>query len=235
MVSGQGGRLFPFKEVSEMKLHLWILPLVVLPLIAGCKDTDGPTAPDDLSATSESPQGPVGDPVMVTPYARAGDMANISALFSKRDNCPWGGEHAGIDFHPTGNLRPFQAVFSGTVIAVDLTHNRINGLWQVDVSIRFNSTYYAYYGFEPMTASKQDGQIQLDNILVSVGQAVSKGDVIGNLLASGEGTHVHWGLFRDSESRLDINTCPEPFFSSPARDSIMNIVHRDHPGWGMCY
>ena len=83
-----------------------------------------------------------------------------------------------------------------------------------------------------MTGARADGQTQLDNILVSVGQAVSRGDVIGNLFNSGEGAHVHWGIFDDANF-TDI--CPEPFFNDAARNSIMNVIHRDNPDWEMCY
>jgi murein DD-endopeptidase MepM/ murein hydrolase activator NlpD len=216
-----------------MKTQLTILAFAVSALMSACNGDSGPTGPDDMSETSVTPTGPAGDPVMVTPYDRAGNIRNISGVYSSDSNNPWGGgPHSGIDFHTTENLRPFQAVFAGTIGTVELWQNDINGLWQVDVTIVYNSNYSAYYAFEPMTGARADGQTQLDNILVSVGQAVSRGEVIGSLFNSGEGAHVHWGLFDDA-NRTDI--CPEPFFNDAASNSIMTIVHRDNPDWEMCY
>jgi murein DD-endopeptidase MepM/ murein hydrolase activator NlpD len=216
-----------------MKSQLWILALVILCLVVGCNGSNSPTAPDDVPSTSESPQEVAGDPVMVTPYVRARDVATISAAYSSGFGNPWDGNpHPGIDFNIRENLRPFRAVFSGTIGSIELWQNDINGFWQVDVTLVFNSRYSAYYAFEPMTGARADGQTQLDNILVSVGQSVSRGDLIGNLLNSGEGAHVHWGLFDDANN-TDI--CPESFFTDAARESILNIINRDHPDWEMCY
>jgi hypothetical protein len=217
-----------------MMRQVQILMFVVLPMMAACGG-DNSTSPDDLPEPTETiPQGPAGDPVMVTPYANAADMRNISCVYSSGSNNPWdGGPHSGIDFHMRENLRPFRAVFSGTIGSVDLEQNEFNGLWQVNVTIVYNSQYSVLYAFEPMTGDPADGQTQLDNILVSTGQTVSSGDVIGNLFTSNaEEAHVHWGLFDDTNYK---DICPEPYFSEAARDSIMTIVHRDNPGWKMCY
>lgn len=53
--------------------------------------------------------------------------------------------------------------------------------WQVSVTIRFNLIYLVEYAFEPNTNVQSGGVTQLANILVSEGQTVSQGDIIGYL------------------------------------------------------
>jgi len=170
---------------------------------------------------------------MITPYVNETDMTRICP-FSSSNSCPWGREHDGIDFHATGNLKPFQAVCSGVVIAVELRQLQTTLNWQVNVRILFNSMYSVEYGFEPMTNVRSDGETQLANILVSEGQTVSQGDIIGYLYtAHAEHAHVHFGLHSLQENWDAI--CPEPYFPAGARDSILRLIHKDHPGWDMCY
>ena len=163
-----------------------------------------------------------------TPYINETDMTRI-VPFSSSDNCPWGRAHGGISFHATGNLKPFQAVCSGMVNKVMLLQNNIN--WQVNVRITFNSTYAVKYAFKPMTNLQSDGETQLANISVLDGQSVSQGDIIGYLYtAHEEYAHVYFCLHKNLDA-----ICPEPYFTPEARDSILNLIHKDNPDWNMCY
>jgi hypothetical protein len=169
---------------------------------------------------------------MITPYVNETDInPTLLGPSCSSDNSPLGFEHTAFDFFTTGNLKPFQAVCSGVVEWVDLFLNPGNSYWQVNVLIIFNSTYSVHYAFEPCGNSQSDGQTQLDNILVSGGQAVSQGDVIGYLYTvDAQYAHVDWGLRKNG-----VGVCPEPYFTSEARDSILRLLHRDHPEWNMCY
>jgi hypothetical protein len=132
-----------------------------------------------------------GDFTMITPYVSSSDIRSIW-LFNNDS-------HRGIDFQPSGNLIPFRAVSSGVIESIELMQLESTSNWQVEVEIKYNSTYSAFYAFEPMTADQADGEIQLTNILFSVGQDVSQGDIIGYLYSAGEGAHVHFGLFMRPE------------------------------------
>jgi hypothetical protein len=172
--------------------------------------------------------GNSGDISMITPYVNETDMTRVDP-FSSSNNSPWGRAHDGIDFHATGNFKPFQAVCSGVVDDVILWQNNIN--WQVNVRIIYNSTYSVEYAFEPMTNVQSDGETQLANISVSDGQTVSQGDTIGYLCtAHEEYAHVHFGLHKNW-----VAICPEPYFTPEARNSILGLIHKDHPDWNMCY
>jgi len=85
-----------------------------------------------------------------------------------------------------------------------------------------------------MSVDKSDGETQLANIVVSEGQTVSQGDIIGYLydpVGLGHGAHVDFGLLNEDWDRI----CPEPYFTSEAKDSILSLIHEAHPGWDMCY
>jgi hypothetical protein len=171
-----------------------------------------------------------GDISMITPYVNESDMGPIYEAFSSDASVPWGFEHNGIDFFPKGNLKPFQAVSSGVVVNVMLWENDKSSHWQVNVIIEYNSTYAVEYAFEPMTKNQADGETQLANISVSVGQVVSQGDIIGYLYTAGELPHVHFSLYKNASS-----ICPEPYFTPDARESILNLLYLVWPDANMCY
>jgi len=167
---------------------------------------------------------------MITPYVNETDVTRLGP-FSSSNNSPLGRVHDGIDFHATGNLTPFQAVCSGVVDSVELWLNPGNSYWQVNVIVIFNFIYSVQYAFEPFSSNQSDGETQLANILVSEGQTVSQGDIIGYLYRKHEEyAHVHFGLHKNWDA-----ICPEPYFTLEARDSILSVIHKDHPGWDMCY
>jgi hypothetical protein len=168
---------------------------------------------------------------MITPYKYGSGMASINQAFSSSASCPWGFKHLGIDFSPNGNFEPFQAVCSGLVEYIELSQLQETSNWQVGVGLKYNDTYSICYAFEPMSANESDGQTQLANIVVSVGQVISQGDIIGYLYtAHEEYAHVDFGLLKDWD-----RICPEPYFTSEARDSILSLIHVAWPGANMCY
>jgi hypothetical protein len=173
---------------------------------------------------------PLADISMTTPYVTTSDIASINECFSSSTNAPWGFVHNGIDISPDGNLKPFQTVSSGVVEEVRLWQNSISSNWQVNVRIKFNSAYSVEYAFEPFSAVQSDGQTQLNNISVSVGQTISEASIIGNLYTAGSGPHAHFMLMKNS-----VAICPEPYFTTAARDSVLNLIHKNHPTWNMCY
>ena len=199
----------------------WIVMLAGL-VSAGC-DEDGPDRPDGGGHGSD-------DISMITPFVSGSDIASVNEAFSSTDNAPWGFRHLGIDFFPAGQYKPFQAVAPGIVEAVELKQNEVSSNWQVNVRIRANTTYGYEYAFEPMSAVAEDGTTQRANIVVSVGQDVAPGDLVGNLLVTGSDSHVDFGLLQNW-TRI----CPESYFTPEARDSVLSVIHDDHPTWNMCY
>jgi len=170
-----------------------------------------------------------GDISMMTPYVNAADIVAVREAFSTTTSAPWSFAHDGIDFFPaTGTLKSFQAASAGTISRVDQVQNGSN--WQVNVGIQYNATFSLEYVFEPFSTSRADGDAQRADILVSNGQTVSQGQVIGRLHTVGSGAHVHFGLRRNGAA-----ICPEPYFTADARQSVLALVRMTYPGSNMCY
>ena len=160
---------------------------------------------------------------LITPYVNESDMSDIRDGFSTiENNGYWNFIHDGMDIYPDENLKPFQAVCDGRVRWM------YTGDEQVIVMLACNSTYTAEYNFE--TQAPNTGQIQLANIQVTEGQAVSQGDIIGRLYVGDPAAHVHFSLYKNW-----VPTCPEPYFSPAAKTSMLNLLHETYPGADLCY
>lgn len=92
----------------------------------------------------------------------------------------WGSMHYGIDISGPGRGSPIYAIGDGTVVeaAVVGTHSRSDGTYAV---IEHANNVYSLYA-------------HMDSLLVSVGQEVRKGDVIGTMGDTGYATGVHLHL-----------------------------------------
>lgn len=193
-------------------------------------------------------------PPLVTPYLNEFDMWEINAGFSSEESfSPWGYGHDGIDILPQGDLKAFQASCSGTVDSVELRQAGVDSNWQVDVLIEcddyvddpamggYFTPFAIDYIFKPMSNFQTDGQAQFNNIMVVEGQDVNQGDIIGYLNVVGEGAYVHFGLVQFGSSTFSalgitgIPLCPEPHFSTAAKDSILNLLHIAWPSANLCY
>lgn len=158
-----------------------------------------------------------------TPYVNEADMREIrSGLSSDKASSPWNYVHDGFDIYPDGDLKSFQAVCSGRVLRIFTFSD------QVSVFVSCNATFIAEYGFE--SQAPQTGQTQLDNIIVVEGQAVAQGDIIGSLYSPNENAHVHFSLYKNWSP-----SCPEPYFSLAAGNSMLNLIHVIYPASNMCY
>ena len=124
---------------------------------------------------------------------------------------PFRPSHTGIDINTiTGGhfLSP------GTGIVTNIALNTGNGLpggSNYGIRIHLTSTgLYAWYHFE-VNGSISD-QTQRDNILVALGDWVTAGQHIGNLVSLGKNAHVHFDML-DAGGR-DAVQCPLVYFSS---------------------
>ncbi len=200
---------------------------------AGDLSQDGQITVDEiLTAVNNALNGCPGSAElsMATPYVNSADIASINEAFSSTASAPWGFAHNGVDFFPNGDLKPFQAVATGTVDHVELWQNNISSNWQVNVRIRIDATYAVEYAFESFSAVQTEGEAQRANVLVSAGRELLAGDLIGNLHVAGSAAHVHFSLYKN-----DTAICPEAYFSPAAAESVLALTHRDPPSWEMCY
>jgi murein DD-endopeptidase MepM/ murein hydrolase activator NlpD len=169
--------------------------------------------------------------VTAPPYDDWADIEIVGRVYCIDGSCPWGsGYHDGIDYVSATNLVPFRSACDGVVTSVD---SFITGAGnrQVNVLVLLSeqSSFGLVYAFEPMTPDAANQQIA--NIFVQVGQQLSAGDLIGNLVrAPALGSHVHWGVVANHTQ-----VCPLPFLSDAVETDLLGLIHRDTPGGQICY
>jgi hypothetical protein len=123
---------------------------------------------------------------------------------------PLQASHTGIDINTITGGR-FLSPGTGIVTNIELnTGNGLPGGSNYGIRIHLTSTgLYAWYHFE-VNGSISD-QTQRDNILVTLGDRVTAGQHIGNLVALGQNAHVHFDML-DAGGR-DAVRCPLVYFS----------------------
>jgi len=137
-----------------------------------------------------------------------------------------GDHHNGIDFGCDTSVNII-AWCNLEVIDIETFYNEGGGHWQTNVGLKFNEKYSFVCAFEPWALNETYGYYQHDAIVVEVGQTISRGEVIGELLNYGEGTHIHFGMYDDTEN---VDVCPYHYFSETAK-SIFDPIW-DANGWG---
>lgn len=90
--------------------------------------------------------------------------------------------------------------------------NEKGGHWQSNIDLRLNREWRVTIAFESWTAEETEGQLQANEITVSRGQLLKKGDTIGNLVSHGDGTHIHFGIYHNGH-----DVCPYLYFNATAK------------------
>jgi len=93
--------------------------------------------------------------------------------------------------------------------------------------------FIASYNFEVFSDSDAEGARQEANMQIANGSHVNAGDIVGYLFQGGESAHVDFGIKPTSETPT--MSCPQPYFTTEAYNSIMGLIHKDQPTWEMCY
>ena len=184
--------------------------------VAGCGggDASSPTAPTSEETPSPTPTGNTGItvngislselPATQTMTVMPFDPAAVTYM------SPFRPSHTGIDINTTTGGH-FLSPGTGIVTNIELnTGNGLPGGSNYGIRIHLTSTgLYAWYHFE-VNGSISD-QTQRDNILVALGDQVTAGQHIGNLVSLGKNAHVHFDML-DAGGR-DAVQCPLVYFS----------------------
>ena len=205
---------------------------------------------EDIMCNSDN----VMPPMFVAPYSSEADMAKITAGFSSQFSLsPWEYVNDRIDIYPQDDLAGVQSACSGMVDAVQLQQISTDDTWQVEVSIACDEYvvdpddggYFipltTKYAFNTMSTNPQDGQNQMANISVTLGDTVTQGDTIGFLKMFNDSSHLHYGLWQFGQTIYQgfgvsgIPICPEAQFTAQAKDSILNLLHVTWPIAQLCY
>jgi len=194
--------------------------LVVGTVVGSCGgDSSSPTAPT-LVETSTSTQTDTGStrntgmtvngislsalPATQTMTVMPFDQAAVTYM------SPFRPSHTGIDINTITGGR-FLSPGTGIVTNIELnTGNGLPGGSNYGIRIHLTSTgLYAWYHFE-VNGSISD-QTQRDNILVALGDRVTAGQHIGNLVSLGKNAHVHFDML-DAGGRAAVR-CPSVYFT----------------------
>ena len=167
--------------------------LLVVGTVAGCggDDSSSPTA-----STSELPATQT---MTVMPF----DSAAVTLI------SPFSPSHTGIDINTITGGR---FLSPGTGIVTLIVLNTGQGLPGTNYRVRIHLTstgLNALYHFE-VDGSISD-QTQRDNILVALGDQVTAGQHIGNLVSLGTNAHVHFDML-DAGGRAAVR-CPSVYFT----------------------
>ena len=190
--------------------------LAVVP-VAGCGggDSSSPTAPTSVETPSPTQTGSTGItvdgislselPAAQTMTVMPFDQATVTIV-----GRPFSPSHTGIDINTITGGR-FLSPGTGIVTKIELnTGQGLPGGTNYRIRIHLTSTgLNALYHFE-VNGSISD-QTQRDNILVALGDRVTAGQHIGNLISEGQYAHVHFDIL-DAGGR-DAVQCPLVYFS----------------------
>lgn len=165
---------------------------------------------------------------VITPYFDESDVSSVNEAYSLNANNPyWGFSHSGIDFMATKDIR-VQAVIDGTVSSVDTAKADGQMGWHTSLCINRGSEA-ACYNLETFSSDQSVGDSQKAGMKVKEGDEVKAGDVLGTLIHGGEGSHIDFGIITSGN-----RVCPEPYFTTSAKESVLKLIHKDHPSWEMC-
>ena len=125
--------------------------------------------------------------------------------------------HNGIDFiiNSTANII---ASCNMTVNDKVSGYNEDGGFYYAGVSFDINDAFELLIGFENFNESATAGEQQLNALVVEVGQVVTQGELIGQLLYLSPGTHIHYSLQKNGQA-----VCPYLYFSVEAKGIFDNL------------
>ncbi len=165
-----------------------------------------------------------------TPYVNESDILSVNEAYSMDPNNPyWGFVHPGVDFMISGGSIPVQASTSGTIgnLAIEKSEGIMG--WHAGFCIDHGINAVCY-NLESFGSTDEIGNLVRANVFVQNGSVVNQGDIIGNLIYGGSGSHIDFGI-----TYPGTRICPEPYFTQAARESVMRLIHKTQPTWPMCY
>lgn len=182
--------------------------------------TTQPTSPAVATLMPTPSQAPIPDDVLGPLIYPVRDIASIRIMeaYSTDASAPWGFAHNGIDFMTDSAREPVIASANGTITRVDIKRFPPRNNWQINIALRVTDRYTIGYAIEPMRSDDATGQSQQALIMVSAGQTVLAGDVLGELIGGENGAHIHWGI---NDERIGQAVCPAPFLSDTQQRELL--------------
>jgi hypothetical protein len=125
---------------------------------------------------------------------------------------PWGDWHNGIDFGCNVSVN-ILAPCDVRVIGISTwLYAHDPDRWQTSVRFTINWAYYLEIAFESWALNETYADIQREAVPLNVNQKITRGEVLGQLLYHGSGTHIHFMIKHNGK-----DVCPYNFFSTEAK------------------
>ena len=152
-------------------------------------------------------------PILLFPVE---NIETLELLYAYNMSDPETG-HNGIDFiiNFTANII---ASCNMTVNDKVSGYNEDGGFYYAGVSFDINDAFELLIGFENFNESATAGEQQLNALVVEVGQVVTQGELIGQLLYLSPGTHIHYSLQKNGQA-----VCPYLYFNVEAKGIFDNL------------
>ncbi|NHJ38408.1 MAG: M23 family metallopeptidase [Asgard group archaeon] len=134
---------------------------------------------------------------------------------------PWGGFHNGIDFGCNTSVNILASCDVRVIGIRTWLYAYDPDRWQTSVQFTINWAYYLEIAFESWAYNETYANIQREAIDLEIGQIVTRGNILGQLLYHGEGTHIHFMIKYNGN-----DACPYNYFSNEAKilfDSLFAI------------
>ncbi|HUT79627.1 MAG TPA: M23 family metallopeptidase [Candidatus Bathyarchaeia archaeon] len=128
-------------------------------------------------------------------------------------NTSWGSFHYGIDFGCNASVNILAACDLRVTAIQTWMYTTDPDRWQTSVLLEINQAYGLNIAFESWALNETYANLQRDAIVVELDQIVLRGQVLGQLLYHGEGTHIDFMLIKQGSP-----VCPYPYFSDSAKN-----------------
>ncbi|MFA6860162.1 MAG: hypothetical protein WCR30_02085 [Clostridia bacterium] len=130
-------------------------------------------------------------------------------------------ENVGIDFFCKNGcgFLTFRAMYNGIITHVEpklILDQGETDNWAFEIWIMLNSKYSILLEFETWGYSSEVKTQQENNLFVKVGDYITQGTIIGNLVACQDSAHVHFSLKEQNVPDEASLIAPESFFSKEA-------------------
>jgi len=166
---------------------------------------------------------------VITPYFSESDITAVMEAYSLNANNPyWGFFHPGVDFMTEHDIQ-VRASVGGTI--ENLVTEKSDGImgWHTGFCINPGGQNSVCYNLETFSHEQAIGDKQITSFKVKTGDKVNQGDYIGDLVYGGSGAHIDFGI-----TAPGTRICPEPYFTTEAKESVMRLIQKLQPTWPMC-
>ncbi len=141
------------------------------------------------------------------------ENTNVIHILGGYGNTPYGFWHNGIDFGCNDSVNILAPCNLRLIGIKTWMYATDPDRWQTSVRFTINWAYSLEIAFESWALNETFADIQREAITLKVNQIVAQGEMLGELLYHGDGTHIHFMIRYKGDA-----VCPYNFFSESAKN-----------------